>query len=220
MKRFLLAYRHLIVLIWLVIILVIFKIINNFVFKNGTSLVFVGLLMVVPLFIYIFTLCNRHQVRNKKKNLKKVYYDNLLEDIKNGHFESSFLKRVHELDLQYTYVVNENIHVQMEGIAIIFDREKTTLHIDDTLVEYRFYYASRLTEVTKYDLRNLQYKNSLVLYTKIIEQIITLVNHQYAYTQNNKEIKLIRTDNNEVVYYKRLMKHHDKMIKKNEIISL
>lgn len=220
MKRFLIAYRHLIVLIWLILILIIFKIANNFVFKNGTSLIFVGLLIVVPLFIYIFTLCNRHQVRNKKKKLKKTYYDNLLQDIKNGHFETSFLKRIHELDLQYTYVVEDNIRVQMEGIVIIFDREKTTLHIDDTCVDFHFYYASRLSDVTKYDLRNLQYKTSLVLYTKIIERIMLLINHEYAYIQNNKEIKLLRTDTNEIVYYKRLLKHHDKLSKKHLTITL
>lgn len=224
MKKFILAYRHLIVLIWLIIVLLIFKLTINFKFTNGLSLLFIFLLIIVPIcfYIYIKILIN--------KNIEKIslnkngYYQVLLKDINTINFTTNFLEKLSLLNLKYLLnmddqplikVINHNDQI----LDIVFSETKASINIVNTNIKFNFYYSHIIDDFTKYDLRNFEYKDPIVLYTKIIEKVSELINKEYIYICSNKKMVLTTIiDKKDIYQYEN--KKREKVKKEQKIIKL
>jgi len=205
MKKFIVCFKHLIVLIWIFLILLIFKITNNFVFKGGSSILFLVLLISLPTFIYIYSLHLTKLVR--EKNIQKESFLNLIkEDIETNKFKKHMLDKIIEMGLNYKLneAINQiNVDIynyEHEILSLSFDINKATLKILSTSIEYLFYYSYKIDEFTKYDLKNFEYKETIILYTMIIERISKLINRKYIYIQSKKRRQLIDLATNEKVF--------------------
>lgn len=206
MKKFILAFHHLIVLIWLVLILIVFKITTNFKFKNGSSLIFLALIITFPTFIYIFTILNKKKIRNQKKHELPLYFQQIKDDQKKNKFQELLLDKIKECNLDYSIIVeNSTIKINVYNIdrilfIIEFMPTFACIKINETNVKYNFYYSYHIDEYTKYDLRNFEYKETKILYMKLIEKIQNLINKKYVYIQSNKLLKLIEQETSEIIY--------------------
>ena len=223
MKKIVLSLKHLIVLIWLFLVLLIFKITTNFKFKNGSSLVFVGLLIIVPLFVYIYSYIWSKKIRKQNKSLSLGYYTQIEKDVKTQKFQNNFLTKVKELGLEYKFNDQKdrlliNIYNNdFEIMNIDFTGISSNVQIVNTNIVYHFYYSNQIDEFTKYDLRNFEYKETTVLYTKILELLEKLINQEYTYTQSKKQKTLVNSTTKEIIYdvklNKKLYKYYKKEIK-------
>lgn len=224
MKRFLIAYRYLLVLLWLLIILIVFKITTNFVFQNGNSLLFLFLLVSFPLFLYVYTLCNTKATRKKRIQKENGYFKRIEEDFQNGHFETYFLKRLKDLGIKgEEEKLEDKVQVQIskENEVLFYlslQKEQAILHLEHTQIDYHFYYASCHESATKYDFRNLQYKDTKILYIKIIERVESLLHGEYVYEQNKKQITLRKLQNQEIVYLRKVEKDMKRQMRKEKFI--
>lgn len=212
MKKIILAFHHLIVLIWLILVIVIFKITTNFKFSNGNSLIFLALIITFPTFIYIFTAVSKKKLKNKLKQKRTIYFDKIKDDIKKSYFKDNLLNKIDELGLKYKLIENEKelrINISMKDIDtfnLTFTEDFAVLQLYNTIISFSFYYSNYIGEYSKYDIRNFEYKETKVLYLKILEKITSLINRTYIYFQSNKLVKLTDKDTNEVVYEIKLNK--------------
>lgn len=226
MKKIIVAYRHLIILIWLILVLLIFKITTNFKFKNGSSLVFVSLLLIVPIVIYIYSFINIKKNKEAVKINKDGHYQNITRDIDKGIFKSCFLDKLTQLNLKYlcdltdivcVKIINHNVEI----LNVIFNANQAIIEINDTKIVYRFYYSHMINEFTKYDLRNFEYKETSILYSKIVEKVSELINKEYIYIYSKKQISLVAVPSNEELYNVKVNKKlFDKENKNKKTIRL
>lgn len=227
MKKLIITFKHLLVLIWILFILIIFKITTNFVFKNGTSIIFILLLCSFTIFIYVYSLLEKRKVRKKRILLLNGYYEIIKKDFKNENFKIKFLDKLVDLKLEYKVLsisdfIEVHIYKKNELIMIVyFDSSKATLVINNTQIYYNYYYSSKYDEFTKYDLRYFEYQDSHILYVHIIDKITSLINHRYLYILNKKNKMLINKDNNEIIYeiaFNKKLLQKTKKIKKEIIL--
>lgn len=187
-KTFLMMYRNIIILVWWIIILVIFKVTTNFVFKNGLSILFILLLVVLPVTLYIITTIYKQQLIKKKKRKKIRYIARLNEDIENKQFQKSLIVPLEELVGKTEFTKEEeNIIVDSKNISIIFNKYKAKLIVKNTLVEYNFYYSSKLEVMTSYDSRFYQYHETNYLYFALINLVKNLISEPLIYEVNKKK---------------------------------
>ena len=76
-KTFLAMYRNIIILLWWIVILVLFKITTNFEFHHGLSLLFIFLVVFVPLSFYLITKIYQQKLIRAKRNRKGNYYQSI-----------------------------------------------------------------------------------------------------------------------------------------------
>lgn len=234
MKKFILSFRHLIVLTWLILILLIFKLVNNFVFENGSSIIFVILLIAVPIFVYTYTALHVRSTREKLSLIKSGYY-NLIKKELNDNIESSHLYRglcnlgltvCISIEEYYSEVLKGGIKISISNqdrdiMNLIFTDNKCYLELLNTLIKINFYYSNMIDEFTEYDLRNFEYKDPNVLYNKIISKIENLINKEYIYSQSKKELLLVEKNTKEIYYQRKLHKIISrKIIKEKKEIKL
>lgn len=194
----LIKYRKLIILIWWMLILVIFKIYNNFVFKKGSSIIFILLFFVVPLSIMLIAKRRMSRIKAISK-IKKTSYFNLIKyDIKNGTFHQSFLQRLARLKLKVMFEDYDDSLTSFDlligdndKIYLNFTEEKAILQITNTLIIYRFYYTKAFDELTKYDIRGLEYHNTNQLYQALYTIIENLVKDDLIYEEITLGRKII-----------------------------
>ena len=144
MKKIIIAYRHLITLIWLILILLIFKITTNFKFKNGSSLVFIGLIIIVPLIIYTYSFINIKKNKETVKINKDGYYQTIVKDLEKGNFQTNFLDKISNLNLKYLcnhldVLIVKIINHNQDILKVTFSQNQATLEILDTKIIYHFY---------------------------------------------------------------------------------
>ncbi len=227
MRKIILAFHNLIVLIWLIIVVGIFKITTNLQFSNGNSLIFLALIIIFPSFIYIYTAVNKKKIRKLKKTQQATYYNQIKESIKKEQFKEELLDKILELGLEYklveaqdtTSVTIYTLDYTMFNLTFTYDY--AMLQLCNTEITYYFYYSNHMSEYSKYDLRNFQYKEIKILYLKIIERITSLIQNVYVYTQSNKLLRLTMQDTNEIIYELHLNKKlFSNLKKKKQIINL
>lgn len=226
MKKIILAYRHLIVLIWLILVLLVFKLTTNFKFTNGLSLIFIFLLIIVPICFYIYIKILIKQNYEKINLNKSGYYQVLLKDINSTNFTTNLLDKLSSLNLKYLVNMDEQptikvINHNVEVLIIDFWETKATINIVDTNIKYNFYYSHVIDEFTKYDLRNFEYKEPIVLYTKIVEKVSELINKEYIYTCSNKKMILTTIlDKKDIYQFENKKRTNDKVKKEQKVIKL
>lgn len=210
MRKYLLIYRHLIVLIWEIIILVLFKLITDYKFSKGLSILFILLILIFPLIIYIWSYIQIKIIKIRHQLKVKGYYERIKRDLMKGNIYPNLLDKINKLGYttniqEESNTINVLIYKDNKEIMLIeFTKQNAKLTILKTLVIYRFYYSYVTGEFTKYDLRNFEYKETDVLYDNIYKIINRLSNNKYIYIQKSHLIKLTRMDNKEEIYQRKI----------------
>lgn len=197
-KTFIAIYKNIIILLWWITVLVAFKIINNFEFKNGTSLIFIGLLIIFPLTLYILSIIRKIRLMKIKAINNGPYIKIIEQDVKTKKFEKEFLEELEYLSLEF--IEGEEIELKNELLQVVFTNEYAYIKLNDKKVIYRYYYVNKFLSYTKYDNRYLQYYPTTHLYALMIEKIKELSNNEYIYVENRRSIKLINKKTEEVIY--------------------
>ncbi len=197
-KTFLAIYKNLIILLWWMVILISFKIINNFEFENGTSLIFIGLLVILPVTLYIFGLIHKLKLKKIKSINNGPYIKIIKKDIETKKFEKEFLEDIEHL--KFDFIESDNIELRNEKIQIVFTNEYAYIKMIDTKVIYRYYYVNKFRYYSKYDTRYLQYRSTTYLYTLLLSRIKELSSKEYTYIENRRSIKLIDNETDEIIY--------------------
>ena len=197
-KTFIAIYKNIIILLWWITVLVAFKIINNFEFKNGTSLIFIGLLIIFPLTLYILSIIRKIRLMKIKAINNGPYIKIIEQDVKTKKFEKEFLEELEDISLEF--IEGEEIELNNELLQVVFTNEYAYIKLNDKKVIYRYYYVNKFLSYTKYDNRYLQYYPTTHLYALMIEKIKELSNNEYIYVENRRSIKLINKETEEVIY--------------------
>ncbi len=193
-------YKNIIIILWWAVVIVAFKFINNFEFENGSSLIFIGLLFILPFVLYIIGVIRKRKIL-KQKVLKQGKYINLIKkDIDTKKIEKEFLKYLKDLNIT-NYELDDNCIYQNDVIKIEFGEKYAYIQLINTEVIYKFYYTNKFIDYTKYDQRYFQYHPTTRLYSLMISKVEELKGKEYTYIEKKKGIKLIETDTKELVYF-------------------
>lgn len=87
-------YKNIIILVWWLAILVIFKVWNNFNFSNGNSILFIILIVVFPLALYIFGVIYKKKLLKQKNLRKKPFFEIIQDDYKTKKLQKEFLEQI------------------------------------------------------------------------------------------------------------------------------
>ena len=140
-KTFIAIYKNIIILLWWITVLVAFKIINNFEFKNGTSLIFIGLLIIFPLTLYILSIIRKIRLMKIKAINNGPYIKIIEQDVKTKKFEKEFLEELEDISLEF--IEGEEIELKNELLQVVFTNEYAYIKLNDKKVIYRYYYVNK-----------------------------------------------------------------------------
>ena len=197
----LVAFKNVFILLWMIAVLIIFKIVNNFEFENGESLIFISLLVLPPLVIYLLFFIYKKRKINKKNILRGPYFTRILNDIKNNTFKKQFLNKLN-LILK-NVIVNEtsdSIIVCNNDIEIDFNKDQTLLKLLDTNIEYIYHYSSKVETSAYLVYKNLKYKSTLFLYKNILEKIEELTSGLLEYKENKYGMVLTLVETGKIIF--------------------
>lgn len=213
-KTFLAMYKNLIILIWWLIILIVFKVTTNFVFRNGNSLIFILLMVVIPLTLYIFGVVYKKQLIKQKKLRKGPYIEIIKNDYKNKKFNKDFLDKLNQYHFT-TELTENNLDVFNDQFLISFTKTHAYLAIKNTKIVYHYYYTSKLKDFSKYDKKLIQYHPTTYLYELLIIQINNLSSKELNYFEDKDQYALIADSTDEVFYnnFKKIPKKKKNAIK-------
>lgn len=198
-KTFLAMYKNIIILVWWLMILVIFKIWNNFVFENGSSLLFVFLIVVLPLTLYIFGIVYKNSLLKQKSLKKKPLFENIQSDYEANKLQKIFSDEIEKLKLNVEKK-EEKIMLHNNQVAIVFERHYSQIKLIQTKVVYYFYYGTHFTSITSFDQKMLQFHSPNYLYNQVKTQLAKLLECSLTYMENKKCYKLIDSTTNKVLY--------------------
>ncbi len=198
-KTFLAIYKNLIILVWWIVILIIFKVTTNFEFSHGNSLIFVFLMFALPLTLYIFGLVYKKKLLKAKALKKGPYIDKIKNDYKNKILQKEFSNNIKNLAFAIEQI-NDEVVLDNPHLLIVFQKERASLHLKETKIYYYYYYSLKVKEYCKYDKKLLQYNSTIYLYHLIIEKLNTLIEHPLNYIENKKNFWLVDSITSEVLY--------------------
>lgn len=218
MKIFLTMYRNFIALIWWLVVIVIFKVITNFQFHHGLSIVFVSLLIIPPAVLYLFTSIHKRKLIKKKKARKKTYFSRIKQESQNKNMERWL---IHPLTTTYGHLdityQEEKIEMKHPCFSVLFLPNKAILVIHNTRVIYQFYYTHQYDGFSIYDKRYFQYRDTRDLYVAILTKIETLFATPLLYLEGSKCCMLTSMDKT-IIYYKKNAHRKGKDKYQNEFI--
>ena len=159
-------YKNIIILVWWLAILVIFKVWNNFNFSNGNSILFIILIVVLPLALYIFGVIYKKRLLKQKNLRKKPFFEIIQDDYKTKKLQKEFLEQVEFLKLNLNSKENQLL-LSNNKIEISFEKNYTKINLLNTKITYYFYYSNYINNFTKFDKRMIQYHSTKYLYNQI-----------------------------------------------------
>ena len=198
-NTFLAMYKNIIILIWWISILVIFKVTTNFEFVGGSSILFISLLIGFPLALYIYGVICKKRLLKKKLAKKEPFFNVIKKDFNNKKFQKEFLDKL----IGYNFVLNkkeEFINIYNDTINICFDKNFACIIFNETNVIFRYYYVSRIKDFTKYDVRLIHYYSTTYLYKLLLEKIEALINKSLLYYENKKGCILLDEKTQTIIY--------------------
>lgn len=201
-------YKNIIILIWWAIILIVFKVTTNFEFRNGTSLIFISLLVIFPLVLFIISRVFLKGLQKTNNKNKIPYFQRIKVDVKDKTFNKELISK---LPLSNITLLNDEDKILVDDINLIIEFNKTfaSIIIKNTKVIFHYYYTNKFHIITKYDTRHLQYKPTNYLYKIIVEKVNELCSSDLTYMENKKCVILLIDD--KVIY-----SNTDKKIKPNK----
>lgn len=203
-------YRNIILLLWWIIILVLFKITTNFEFHHGLSLLFVFLVVFVPLVFYVVTKLHQQKLIQAKKNRKGTYYQRIKKDFEKSLFQKNMVLPLEgyigHIDIK---IENDEIKLVHPQLMCIFQQKKATIQIIDTRVCYAYYYSFQIDRIHTYNTLHMQYHDTNYLYHMMLTQIQLLSQDVLLYQENKNSCLLTNLEQTKVLY-KENVKHHNK----------
>lgn len=213
LKVFLARYKNIITLIWCVGVFLYFKIAHNFQFKNGSSIIFLLLILVLPLGLNIYY----NVVRHRTKKLKKAHQGNFFDQIKYDFLS----KEVNRPLLNHLYQMNRNTKVEDKGdeitiatgsdtyLFITFTSKFCKISMENTEIVYYLYYERVVFDTTSYDQKGFKYYATDNIYQAILKIVKNLKRERLFYQelrQHNKllQIRLLDRTDDQVIYEKNL----------------
>lgn len=220
-KTFLAMYRNIIILLWWIVILVLFKITTNFEFHHGLSLLFIFLVVFVPLGFYLITKIYQQKLIRAKRNRKGNYYQRIKKDFEGKQLEKNLLcplrACIGDMDIK---IENDEIKLIHPQLICTFQQKKATIQIVDTRVCYGYYYSFQIDRMHIYNTLHLQYHDTNYLYQLMLTQIQLLAQEVLLYQENKNNCLLTNLDQTKVLYQensKRRQKEKYKQVKTVEI---
>lgn len=214
-------YRNIIVLFWWITIIIIFKVTTNFEFKNGMSILFVLLMIVFPLVLYIFTSIHKRKLMKKKLAKKLSYFSRIKKDYNSKIFQNELIKPLNVLlgDVELGYDDNL-IEIKNRYFKIEFVKNKALIYINDTKVIYQYFYTNRFDNLSSFDVKFIQYKDSIYLYKLLREKIESIFKDSLLYKESSKGYILSSIDEKIIYYQKRIHNSKKEKYQINKIIEI
>lgn len=219
--HFIIRNRNLLSFGWIIVILIFFKIYNNFEFKNVDSLLLIILIFLPQLIISILAYIIRHKNLKKFVNSRK----DMLEQIKQT-LEKDFFPKVNKLYSWHAFNQETmEIAIGNEDMMLIsFMDNKAVITILNTMVRYNFYYGKTLNGYGHYDKTGFEHYDVNHLYKemfKIIDLLLgkELILENYYYLGVLRGCRLL-ADGKEIYSIKDKTKKHlrDKKVKTQKIV--
>ena len=184
---FLARYRGIIILLYEIILLTFFYLLNEFNFKNHNSIVFIFLIILFPLLLSILKYLIKKENQKKYHN-KKSDYDTLIKnDINKGKYFNKFisdLKNITKFVEVKTSLNNQLITLgDYKNITILIDQTKTVISIDDSHVIYQYIYGYIDDNTSKYDLKGIGKKTLDSFYNLLLKKVKSLINNEFEYNE-------------------------------------
>lgn len=204
LKSKIIQYNSIITFVWWVLLLISFRIINNFHFQNGSSIIFLILFFIPPVIFKTISIRHRRRIKSQKAARKSGYYIQIKNDIDTNVFYANFLAPIKyqfgslNLDVKESEI---NILIN-DTISLIFTEKKATISLLETNIKYSFYYSKDFEDLTKYDIRGVEFYPTEKLYQDIIISLNNLTGdliYEEVY-QGGKYLGCLLYRDNEVIY--------------------
>lgn len=171
--NFVIRNKQLFGLFWEILVVVIFKFYNNYIFTDIDVYIFLSLLILPILFLEILAHIKRRKNLSKFKYMTKETYEQIKLTV-----EKDFIKRFKNIYSWHEFNKKEmQFAVGNEDIILIrFEDNKTSLEILGTNVKYNFYYGKTLKGYQKYDKHGFEHYDIKYLYDELYDLMKTLLN--------------------------------------------
>jgi hypothetical protein len=225
-------YRNLIILAWCIIIFVFYKVIFDFQFENGSSLLFLFILLCVPVSLQMHYVMQRKAMQQLKKAHQKTFFGQIQYDFLTGMINTKLLFTLEHLAKETKVTQVEDIITircgNISQVNITFTPLLCRLEIENTKIVYNLYYERVVFDTSEYDQKGFRYFRPEKLYQSIIAIIRLLKNERLFYQELRQgkrmlQYQLIDRTNGENIIYKKVVNHsqlfaEDETIHENRII--
>lgn len=212
-KVFLARYKNIITLIWCIGVFVYFKIAYNFQFKNGSSLIFLLLILVLPLGLNLYYGLVRLKTKKLKKAHQASFFDQIKYDFLSKEINRALLNPFH-LSNRTTKVEEKEDEINIVTgsdtyLLITFNSKYCKIEVENTQIVYYLYYERVVFDTSIYDQKGFKYYATENLYQAILRIVHNLKKERLFYQeirQNNKVlvVKLLDREQDKVIYEKTL----------------
>jgi hypothetical protein len=177
LKSKIILYHNYLILIWWIIVLIVFRFINNFHFQHGSSVIFLLLFFLPPLWLKLLSFRHRRRIKRQKAARKSGCFVQIKNDVTTSVFQSNLVQPLKGLfgwvqvdEGAAEIVININ-----NQIKIVFDAHKANVSLIDTFVKYNFYFSKMFGDLSKYDSRGFEHFPTEKLYAAILTLLNNLV---------------------------------------------
>ncbi len=212
-KVFLARYKNLITLIWCVGVFLYYKIVHDFQFKNGSSLVFLTLILVLPLSLHLHYVIVRKRTKKLKKGHQASFFGQIQFDYHSKEMNYTLLNPLHLLNKTTKL---EEIEDELKIITgddtyatITFNNRLCKIEIENTEIVYNLYYDRVVFDTSDYDQKGFKYYTTENLYKAILSIIKNLKRERLFYQETRQGdkilvLKLFDRETEEILYEKKL----------------
>ena len=200
MKYFIARNKQWLEFVWIGIVLVFFKLYNNFIFEQGESYIFFVALFFVPLFLELVG----SYVRRKNKAKYYIKHSSFLKLIE-SNLDKELIEEITNKTRMLTDSDTLTIYFGPRLLGKIkFTETYASISLIDTIVEYRFFYGPTEYILTKYDESGFEFRPVTYLFQRMLFRIDELSSLDLVYKEYYKKKKVIAVtleDKGETLYF-------------------
>ena len=217
-------HKYLLIAIWCVSILIIFKLTTDFVFKGGSSVLFLLLFFGFPLTLNYLAKNKAGVLRRQKYAKKAGFLDQIHFDIRTGLFQSLFLTPLMKENKPQMQIKEEEITLyfgKSNLVRLSFIKEKAELIIIDTMIKYNFFYSKAFYDLTKFDERGFEYRGTAHLYQRLLILLNKLLGKEFQYEEvfYGKDYAGCLLKKDDEIIYQLVLKEKKRFFKKTKVIN-
>lgn len=214
MKYFITRNKQWLEFIWIVGVLVFFKLYNDFIFEQGDSYIFFIALFIVPFSLEL----ESYYVRRKNKAKYHIKHSSFLKLIE-SNLDKELLDEITKTTRMLTDPDSLTIYFGPRLLGTIkFSETFASVSIVDTSVEYRFFYSQTEYILTKYDESGFEFRPVTYLFQRMLNRINQLTSLDLVYKEYYKKKKIVAValmDKDDILYFNKVkhnVKTNDKQI--------
>ena len=201
-KNKIITYHNYLILLWWIVLLIAFRFINNFRFQHGSSVIF-GAFLSSAFGTESNKPAYRRHVKKQESPERAATSPKSKTMSGKGFFSPNWLIRSGLFRKAETAYQETKITVDINSQAeLVFDSDKASLVIHDTMIKYRFYYSNRFEDLTKYDSRGFEHYPTEKLYRAVLNLLKNLTGDLVyeEVRQGGKILGCLLSKNGEVLY--------------------